>query len=111
MAQTITAVYEHGVFRPLERVDLQERATVQLTWEPAEEDLSTRFHPAKMEEWARKYALSESVIELLSTEPEDSPLTLEDVLALNRCIGTGNAGEEFDIEELCFREDIWDAEY
>lgn len=110
MAQAITAVYEHGVFRPLQRVDLRERATVQLRWEPAREDLATRFHPARLKEWADKYALTESMIELLATESEGSPLTLEDVLALNGCIGTGNAGEEFDIEELCFRKDIWDAE-
>lgn len=178
MAQVVTAIYQDGVFKPLERVDLPEREVVQFDLRPAEDDWDTLFVPAylpeltekhaispdlvqiltevpvapdltlrnvlilnnyllfdgpklsldvvrelcaqgnfsrefdptKLDGWVEKYNLSSDVIEALMEEPDASNLTLEDVLAFNAFTGTGNAGGWFDVEELCSREDIWDAE-
>ncbi|MBM4466933.1 MAG: DUF104 domain-containing protein [Chloroflexi bacterium] len=178
MAQVVTAIYEDGVFKPLERVDLPERKVIQLELRPAEDEWDTsldpadlpelvekydlapdlvqvltegpvapdltlrnvlilnnyllfgeptlelgvvrelctqgnfsrQFDPDRLDGWVEKYHLTQDMIELLSEESSPSGLTLEDVLALNAFTGTGNAGGWFDIEELCSREDIWDAE-
>lgn len=178
MAQVVTAIYQDGVFKPLERVDLPEHVVIQFEIRPAEDDWDTpfdpsdlpelvekhdlspelvqiltegpvtpdltlrnvlilnnyllfdgpklhldvvrelctqgnfsrEFDPAELDGWVEKYDLTQDMIELLSEESSPSGLTLEDVLALNAFIGTGNAGGWFDIEELCSREDIWDAE-
>jgi len=179
MAQVVTAIYQDGVFKPLEKVDLAEHEVVQLELRPAKEDeldalfdparlpglvekydlspdlvriltegpvapdltlrnvlilnnyllfdkpklhldvvrelctqgnFSRKFDPAELDGWVKKYNLSSDIIETLMEEPLASNLTLEDVLALNAFTGAGNAGGWFDIEELCSREDIWDAE-
>jgi predicted DNA-binding antitoxin AbrB/MazE fold protein len=39
MAKTIEAIYENGVFRPLEAVDLPEGETVQVTLPETKKDL------------------------------------------------------------------------
>lgn len=178
MAQVVTAIYQEGVFKPLERVDLSERQVVQLELRPAEDEWDTpfdltclpelaekydlspdlvriltegpvasdltlrnvlilnnyllfdgpklsldvvkelcaqgnfsrEFDPTKLDGWVEKYDLSSDIVEDLMEEPDASNLTLEDVLAFNAFTGTGNAGGWFDVEELCSREDIWDAE-
>ena len=176
--QVVTAIYQDGVFKPLERVDLPEYEVVQFELRPAEDErdssfdpadlpelvekydlspdlvriltegpvapdltlrnvlilnnyllfgeptlelgvvrelctqgnFSREFHPTELDGWVEKYNLSSDVIEALMEEPDVSNLTLEDVLAFNALTGTGNAGGWFDVEELCSREDIWDAE-
>ena len=178
MAQVVTAIYQDGVFRPLERVDLPEREVIQFELRPMEDEwdalfdpaylseltekhalspdlvriltegpvatdltlrnvlilnnyllfdgpklsldvvkelctqggFSREFDPTKLDGWVEKYNLSSDIVEDLMEEPDASNLTLEDVLAFNAFTGTGNAGGRFDIEELCSREDIWDAE-
>ena len=41
MVRTITVIYEQGVFRPLEELDLPERQKFQITIQPAPEDQQT----------------------------------------------------------------------
>jgi hypothetical protein len=178
MAQVVTAIYQDGVFKPLERIDLPEHQVIQLELRPAEDEWDTpfdpaylpelaekydlspdlmriltegpvapdltlrnvlilnnyllfdgpklsldvvkelcaqgnfsrRFDPTKLDGWIEKYNLSSDIVADLMQEPDASNLTLEDVLAFNAFTGTGNAGGWFDVEELCSREDIWDAE-
>ncbi len=110
MGQVLTAMYKGGVFRPLEPVDLDEPSMVELQIRPAEEDLSTPYHPSKLKEWTEKYELSPDVTEML-TEDWTTGLTLNEVLALNDFVGMGGAlSPGTDIEDLNSREDIWDAE-
>jgi predicted DNA-binding antitoxin AbrB/MazE fold protein len=178
MAQVVTAIYQDGVFKPLERVNLPEQEVIQFELRPVEDEWDTpfdptrlpefvekytlspdlvqiltegpiapdltlrnvlilnnyflddepklppdvvrelcaqgnfsrEFDPTKLDGWIEKYNLSSNIIEDLVEEPDASNLTLEDVLAFNAFTGTGNAGGWFDVEELCSREDIWDAE-
>jgi predicted DNA-binding antitoxin AbrB/MazE fold protein len=178
MAQVVTAIYQDGVFKPLERVDLPEYEVIRFELRPAEDEKDTpfdptrlpelaekydlspdlvrilaegpvapdltlqnvlilnnyllfdrpklsldvvrelcaqgnfsrEFDPTKLDGWVEKYDLSSDIVEDLMEEPNAPNLTLEDVLAFNAFTGTGNAGGWFDVEELCSREDIWDAE-
>jgi predicted DNA-binding antitoxin AbrB/MazE fold protein len=110
MSQVFTVIYKEGVFRPLEKVDLKENERVRVALLPEKVDLSERIDPARLSEVAMKYNLSPSLLEILADDSLAASLTLEDVLALNACVGSGRVKEEFDIKELCFREDIWDAE-
>jgi predicted DNA-binding antitoxin AbrB/MazE fold protein len=110
MSQVLTAVFKGGVFRPLEPVELEEPIMVEIQVRPVEYDLSTPYHPSKLKEWTEKYNLSPDITEILA-EDWTAGLTLNEILALNGFVGTGGVlGPGTDIEELCAREDIWDAE-
>jgi len=111
MSQVLTAVYKGGVFCPLEPVELGESIMVELQVRPVEEDLSTPYHRSKLKEWTEKYELSPDLVEAVSDAPTAEKLTLEEILALNDFIGTGDPGSgEIDIEALSKRMDFWDAE-
>lgn len=56
MAQQINAVYENGVFRPLEAVELEEHRTVRLIIEDQGDDpLADLLDTAFMERCVKKY--------------------------------------------------------
>lgn len=62
---TVTAIYENGVFRPTERVDLPEHCSVELDVRMREEDTLTGTQPAPEQ----------------SAEPERTKLSIEEKIA------------------------------
>jgi len=83
MAQVVTAIYQDGVFRPLERVDLPEREVIQFELRPVEDEWGTLFDPAYLSELAEKHDLSPDLVRILTEGPVATDLTLRNVLILN----------------------------
>lgn len=55
MNETITAVYEHGVLRPLNRLDLREHEQVRIRIEPQQDiDITPQFSQ-RVEDFIKKY--------------------------------------------------------
>ena len=123
MAQVVTAIYQDGVFKPLERVDLPEREVVQLELRPAEDGWDTPFDPTRLPELVEKYDLSPDLVRILTGGPVASDLTLRNVLILNNYLlfdepklslevvrelcAQGNFSREFDPAKL----DGWVEKY
>jgi len=83
MALSVTVIYEKGVFRPLEKLDLPERQKFQITIQPAPE-----AQPVKEQE---------TLADVLGFDPSDKKKLREVADRQNEAImaiaGTGNSGQ------------------
>jgi len=101
MAQMVTAIYQDGVFKPLEKVDLPEHEVVQLELRPAEDELDALLDPARLPELAEKVDLASELVRILEEGPVAPDLTLRHVLILNNHLLFGPKLDLDVVRELC----------
>lgn len=83
MAVSITAIYEHGVFRPLERLDLPEQQKFRITIQPIPEEKPI-------------WPVQETLADVLGFDPSDEEklreLAERQYKAIMAIAGTGHSG-------------------
>ncbi len=98
MSQTITAIYEDGILRPLTPLELPDRTEVRLTVEAAPELLDADVHTQR-----RQVDMALMAAGLMAprapADPALHPLTDEERAALSRRIPAGRPLSEIILEE------------
>ena len=94
MDHVITAIYENGVLRPLDPLDLPERTEVQVSIKPLAVSADADAHRRRVRE-----VLVAAGLVLPQTEAPDQPLTEQERDELARRIPPGRQLSEIIIEE------------
>jgi predicted DNA-binding antitoxin AbrB/MazE fold protein len=95
MDQTVTAIYENGVLRPLDPLDLPERARVHISIKSLQEHAVTEAHRRQV----REALVAAGLVLPESAAPEGQPLSEQERDELACRIPAGRPLSEIIIEE------------